>query len=120
MARIIRLSERDLTRIVKRTIHEMDDQDQMEDKSSITSAMNIVSQFLQSNGGGLGSRSNDDIEKDLKSLEHAIKIERNQLGVSNQHSGYKHRSKNDTRLGMEGDSNDPFLQYMRGGGVSGH
>ena len=98
----------------------MDDQDQMEDKSSITSAMNIVSQFLQSNGGGLGSRSNDDIEKDLKSLEHAIKIERNQLGVSNQHSGYKHRSKNDTRLGMEGDSNDPFLQYMRGGGVSGH
>jgi hypothetical protein len=118
MKRIIRLSERDLTRIVKRTIHEMDDQDQMEDKSSIASAMNIVGQFLQSNGGGLGSRSNDDIEKDLKSLEHAIKIERNQLGVSNQHSGYKHRSKNDDD--NQGDSNDPYLQYMRGGGVSGH
>jgi hypothetical protein len=116
MRKVIKLTERDLTRIVKRAIHEMDDQSQMEDKSSTTSAMNIVSQFLQSNGGGLGSRSNDEIERDLKSLEHAIKIERNQLGVSNQHSGYKHRSKNND----DSESNDPFLQYMSGRGVSGH
>ena len=74
------------------------------------------SEFLKSNGGSLGSRSNDDIEKDLQALEYAIKIERNQLGVSNQHSGYKHRSKNND----DNESNDPFLQYMSGRGVSGH
>ena len=116
MARIVRLTERDLTRLVRRAIHEMDDQSEMGGNPSITSAMNTVSEFLKSNGGSLGSRSNDDIEKDLQALEYAIKIERNQLGVSNQHSGYKHRSKNND----DNESNDPFLQYMSGRGVSGH
>ena len=116
MRRTIRLTERDLTRLVRRAIHEMDDQSEMGGNPSITSAMNTVSEFLQSNGGSLGSRSNDDIEKDLQALEYAIKIERNQLGVSNQHSGYKHISKNND----DNESNDPFLQYMSGRGVSGH
>ena len=116
MARIVRLTERDLTRLVRRAIHEMDNQSEMGGNPSITSAMNTVSEFLKSNGGSLGSRSNDDIEKDLQALEYAIKIERNQLGVSNQHSGYKHRSKNND----DNESNDPFLQYMSGRGVSGH
>jgi hypothetical protein len=57
--------------------------------------MDTVSEFLESNGGGLGSRNNDDIEKDLQALEYAIRIERNQLGVSNQSAGYKNRSNNE-------------------------
>ena len=117
MARIVRLTERDLTRLVRRAIHEMDNQSEMGGNPSITSAMNTVSEFLKSNGGSLGSRSNDDIEKDLQALEYAIKIERNQLGVSNQHSGYKHRSKNNDD---DYQGNDPYLLYMSGRGVSGH
>jgi len=90
MRRTIRLTEKDLTRLVRRVIREEE-----EGNSSTTSAMNTVSEFLQSNGGGLGARNNDDIEKDLQALEYAIKIERNQLGVSNQSAGYKHRSNNE-------------------------
>ena len=114
MSRIIRLTERDLTRLVRRVIREEE-----ENNSSTTNAMNTVSEFLQSNGGSLGSRSNDDIEKDLQALEYAIRIERNGLRDSNQTSGYKNRSMNDDD-NNQGDSNDPYLQYMRGGGVSGH
>ena len=114
MNRIIRLTEKDLTRLVRRVIREEE-----EGNSSTTSAMNTVSEFLQSNGGGLGARNNYDIEKDLQALEYAIRIERNGLRDSNQTSGYKNRSMNDDD-NNQGDSNDPYLQYMRGGGVSGH
>jgi|LakMenE01Jun11ns_1017448.scaffolds.fasta_scaffold9928052_1 hypothetical protein len=95
MRRTIRLTERDLSRLVRRAIHEMDDQSEMGGNSSTKSAMDTVSEFLESNGGGLGSRNNDDIEKDLQALEYAIRIERNQLGVSNQSAGYKNRSNNE-------------------------
>ena len=88
-----------------------------EGNSSTTSAMNTVSEFLQSNGGGLGARNNDDIEKDLQALEYAIRIERNGLRDSNQTSGYKNRSMNDDD---DYQGNDPYLLYMSGRGVSGH
>jgi len=95
MRRTVRLTERDLSRLVRRAIHEMDDQSEMGGNGVTTSAMDTVSEFLQSNGGGMGSRNNDDIEKDLQALEYAIRIERNQLGVSNQSAGYKNRSNNE-------------------------
>ena len=88
MRRTIRLTEKDLTRLVRRVIREEE-----EGNSSTTSAMNTVSEFLKSNGGEMGYRNNDDIEKDLKALEYAIRIERNGLRDSNQTSGYKHRSR---------------------------
>jgi hypothetical protein len=117
MRRTVRLTERDLTRLVRRAIHEMDDQSEMGDNSLTTSAMDTVSEFLKSNGGGLGSRNNDDIEKNLKALEYAIRIERNGLRDSNQTPGYKNRSNNNDDYTQ---SNDPMDLYMSGRGVSGH
>jgi hypothetical protein len=95
MRRTIRLTERDLSRLVRRAINEMDNQSEMGGNSLTTSAMNTVSEFLKSNGGEMGYRNNDDIEKDLKALEYAIRIERNGLRDSNQTSGYKHRSRDE-------------------------
>ena len=112
MRRTIRLTEKDLTRLVRRVIREEE-----EGNSSTTSAMNTVSEFLQSNGGGLGARNNYDIEKDLQALEYAIRIERNGLRDSNQTSGYENRSKNNDD---DYQGNDPYLLYMSGRGVSGH
>ncbi len=115
MTRIIRLTERDLTRLVRRVIREED-----ENNSSITSAMNVVSEFLETNGGGLGARNNDDIEKDLQALEYAIRIERNGLKDSNQTSGYKYKSYGKPSEYDPQHSQDPFERYNHGGSQPGH
>ena len=122
MRRTIRLTERDLSRLVRRVIREDE-----ENNSSTTSAMNAVSEFLETNGGGLGSRNNDDIEKDLQALEYAIRIERNGLKDSNQTSGYKYKSYGKPRtqftVSREYDpqhSQDPFERYNHGGSQPGH
>lgn len=120
MARITRLTENDLTRLVRRAIHEMDDQSEMGGNPSITSAMNTVSEFLQSNGGGLGDRNNDDIEKDLQALEYAIRIERNGLRDSNQSPRYKHTSYGKPSKYDPQYSQDPRERYDHGGSQPGH
>lgn len=115
MSRIIRLTERDLTRLVRRVIREEE-----ENNSSTTNAMNTVSEFLQSNGGSLGSRSNDDIEKDLQALEYAIRIERNGLRDSNQTSEYKYKSYDKPSKYDPQYSQDPRERYDHGGSQPGH
>ena len=115
MRRTVRLTERDLTRLVRRVIREEE-----ENNSSTTNAMNTVSEFLQSNGGSLGSRSNDDIEKDLQALEYAIRIERNGLRDSNQTSEYKYKSYDKPSNYDPQYSQDPRERYDHGGSQPGH
>lgn len=115
MKRTIRLNERELSRLVRRVIIEEE-----ENNSSTTNAMNTVSGFLKSNGGGLGSRGNDDIEKDLKALEYAIQIERNGLRDSNQTSEYKYKSYDKPSKYDPQYSQDPRERYDHGGSQPGH
>jgi len=79
MKKIVRLTERDLSRIIKRTIFEMEDE-KMEQRS----AMDFVRSFLEERGGTLGARTPDEIMSDLKELEFAIRSERNDMDVANQ------------------------------------
>ena len=76
MRRTIRLTERELSRIVKRVIKEN------ESRSGLTQAMRFLDNFLEEMGGTLGSRTPEDIMSDLEHLERAIKIEKNNLGVA--------------------------------------
>ena len=79
MKKIVRLTERDLSRIIKRTIFEMEDE-KMEQRS----AMDFLRSFLEERGGTLGARTPDEIMSDLKELEFAIRSERNDMDVANQ------------------------------------
>ena len=78
MKRIVKLTERDLSRIVNRVINEN------EGKNGLTHAMEVVNNFLEDMGGTLGSRSPKEIMSDLEHLERAIKIEKNNLGVASE------------------------------------
>lgn len=79
MKKIVRLTERDLSRIIKRTIFEMEDE-KMEQKS----AMSFLDDYLNERGGTLGARTPDEIMSDLDELETAIRREKNNLDVANQ------------------------------------
>ena len=75
MRRIIKLNERDLSRIVRRVIKE-------EEMGDVNSAMDFLDSYLEEMGGTLGARNPEEIMKDLKALEHAIRLEKNNLDVA--------------------------------------
>jgi len=79
MKKKVRLTERDLSRIIKRTIFEMEDE-KMEQKS----AMSFLDDYLNERGGTLGARTPDEIMSDLDELEKVIRREKNNLEVANQ------------------------------------
>jgi hypothetical protein len=82
MKKVIRLTERDLARIVKRSIKEMKESNQ----SDVTIAMDMVREYLENTGGTLGSRKPEDILNSLKALEYAIRTEKNDMEVSMERS----------------------------------
>ena len=77
MKKIIKLTENDLTRIVKRVIKE--------NRSGLSVAMNFLDQYLNERGGTLGSRGPEEIMADLKDLEHAIHLQKNNLNVASEY-----------------------------------
>jgi hypothetical protein len=83
MKKIIKLSENDLTRIVKRVMKEN------EERSGISIAMNFLDQYLNERGGTLGSRGPEEIMGDLKDLEHVIRLQKNDLGVASERPNHK-------------------------------
>ncbi len=78
MKKTIRLTERDLTRIIKRIVREEE-----ETMDEFTVARNMVSNFLEQTGGTLGARTPDEIMSSLDKLKRAIKLEENDLEVAN-------------------------------------
>ena len=78
MKKVVKLTERDLSRIVKRVIKE--------DKGmgDVTAAMNFLDKYLNERGGTLGARRPNEIMADLKALEQAIRFEKNNLGVASE------------------------------------
>ena len=79
MKKIVRLTESDLTRIVRRVIKESGEM------SNLPSAMKAVDSFLRERGGMLGARTPEEIMDDLKALQHAIKLEMNNMEVASKH-----------------------------------
>jgi len=79
MKRTVRLNERDLTRIVRRVIKESGEM------SNLPSAMKAVDSFLRERGGMLGARTPEEIMDDLKALQHAIRLEMNNMEVASKH-----------------------------------
>lgn len=80
MKRVIKLTERDLTRIVKRVIKENEMTDTK--MSDVEIAMDTVRSYLEKTGGNLGSRKPEDILRSLESLEYAIKTEMNDMQIA--------------------------------------
>jgi hypothetical protein len=78
MKKVVKLTERDLSRIVKRVIKED------EGMGDVTAAMNFLDKYLNERGGTLGARRPNEIMADLKALEQAIKFEKNNLGVASE------------------------------------
>jgi len=78
MGKTIRLTERDLTRIIKRIVREEE-----ETMDEFTVARNMVSDFLEQTGGTLGARTPDEIMSSLDKLKRVIKLEENDLEVAN-------------------------------------
>jgi hypothetical protein len=78
MKKVVKLTERDLSRIVKRVIREN------EDMGDVSSAMNFLDKYLNERGGTLGARRPNEIMADLKALEQAIRFEKNNLGVASE------------------------------------
>jgi hypothetical protein len=78
MKKIIKLSENDLTRIVKRVMKEN------EERSGLSQAMSFLDQYLNERGGTLGSRGPEAIMGDLRDLEHAIRLQKNDLEVASE------------------------------------
>ena len=78
MKKIIKLNEKDLSRIVKRVIKEN------EGRGGLSHAMRVVDNYLEEMGGTLGSRGPEEIMSDLEHLERAIKIEKNNLGIASE------------------------------------
>lgn len=101
MKRTIRLNERELTTLVRRAINEMEDNSE--------TAMSVVEKFLQSRGGGLGARNNDEIEKDLQELEYAIRIEKNGIRDSDNSDGYSMKS---SEVPKYGGPEDPMRDQV--------
>ena len=77
MKKVIRLTEQDIVRIVKRSINEMEESNQ----SDVTIAMEMVREYLKNTGGTMGARSTEEILKSLEALEYAIRTEKNDLEV---------------------------------------
>lgn len=78
MKKIIKLNEKDLSRIVKRVIKEN------EGRGGLSHAMRALDNYLEEMGGTLGARTPEEIMSDLEHLERAIKIEKNNLGVASE------------------------------------
>ena len=78
MKKIIKLSENDLTRIVKRVMKEN------EERSGLSQAMSFLDQYLNERGGTLGARGPKEIMGDLRDLEHAIRLQKNDLEVASE------------------------------------
>jgi hypothetical protein len=78
MKKIIKLTEKDLTRIVKRVIKEN------EERSGLSQAMSFLDQYLNEKGGTLGARNPEEIMGDLRDLEHAIRLQKNDLEVASE------------------------------------
>jgi len=78
MRRVVKLNERDLSRIVKRVIKED------EGMGDVTAAMNFLDKYLNERGGTLGARRPNEIMADLNALEKAIRFEKNNLGVASE------------------------------------
>ena len=78
MKKVVKLTERDLSRIVRRVIKED------EGMGDVTAAMRFLDQYLEERGGTLGARRPNEIMADLKALEHAIRIEKNNLGIASE------------------------------------
>ncbi len=76
MKKIIKLNEKDLTRIIKRVMNEN------EERSGLSQAMNFLDQYLNERGGTLGSRGPEEIMGDIRDLEHAIRLQKNNLDVA--------------------------------------
>lgn len=79
MKKTIRLKESDLSRIVIKTIREMEEGGEMEQRSS----MSFLDDYLNERGGTLGARTPEEIMSDLNELERAIRIEKQSLEVYN-------------------------------------
>ena len=78
MKKVVKLTERDLSRIVKRVIREN------EDMGDVSLAMNFLDKYLNERGGTLGARRPNEIMADLNALEQAIRFEKNNLGVASE------------------------------------
>ena len=82
MKKVVKLTERDLSRIVKRVIRENGERQNLPD---LAGAMRTVDSFLRERGGPLGPRRTpEDIMDDLKSLQWAIKLETNNMDVASE------------------------------------
>ena len=82
MKKVVKLTERDLSRIVKRVIRENGERQNLPD---LAGAMRTVDSFLRERGGTLGSkRTPEEIMDDLKSLQWAIKLEMNNMDVASE------------------------------------
>jgi repressor of nif and glnA expression len=68
MKKIVRLTESDLTRIVKRVINEDDI------KIGSRPASEYILDYLNDRGGSIGERDVKDVMKDLRELEKEIKL----------------------------------------------
>lgn len=86
MRRVVKLNERDFTRIVKRTINEM---------KELPQAMSFLDTYLEETGGGMGARPEQEIMMSLEVLERAIKLEKGRLEVSMQRPNPKWSQKNE-------------------------
>jgi hypothetical protein len=78
MKKVVKLTEKDLSRIVKRVIKEN------EGMGDVSAAMDFLDQYLEERGGTLGARRPNEIMSDLKALQHAINLEMNNLGVASE------------------------------------
>jgi hypothetical protein len=85
MKKVVKLTERDLSRIVKRVIKEDGESGERQNLPDLAGAMRTVDSFLRERGGPLGPRRTpEDVMDDLKSLQWAIKLEMNNMDVASQ------------------------------------
>lgn len=102
MKTIVKLTERDLSRIVKRVIKEH------EDMGDVSAAMSFLDSYLKKMGGTLGRRRPHEIMADLKALEHAIRVEKNNLDVASKRPN--------PNWGSEEELDEGWLSNLFGGG----
>jgi len=107
MKKIVKLTERDLSRIVKRTIFEMEDE-----RTEQRSAMDFLRSFLEERGGTLGARTPDEIMSDLKELEFAIRSEKNDMDIASQRPN-PNWGKNKMDMDMETMSESRYFRRRR-------
>ena len=81
MKRIIKLNERDLSRIVRRVVTEQ--------KDDLRNASHAIDSYLEEMGGTLGSRNPKEIMENLKTLEWALKLAKNDVQAHLDHPNPK-------------------------------